>query len=264
MTAMASIFAVVTLPLFSSFGLEFFVDGVSDRVHTMGTAFLGLTMECSKCHDHKYDPITAKDYYQLFSFFNSINENGLYIHGNISPPPSLLLPNDAQEAELKKRKQRVAAAQQKLAQLDKDLGPKFQEWKTTLLPDDQLSLADQTGLFDFNKDQKKPLESRIQPPTGPENKDKNGKVIKPKPPSLSLADIHYTEGPKSHGSAIILDGDHQHPGVDGDSHEHGGRRAMANGVVESLAGGEVEVVAVLRVEVAMGQLVRNLDSQSDA
>ena len=187
--------------------LEFFVDGVSDRVHTMGTAFLGLTMECSKCHDHKYDPITAKDYYQLFSFFNSINENGLYIHGNISPPPSLLLPTEAQEADLQKRKQRVTVAQQKLAQLEKDLGPKFQEWKTALLPDDQLSLADQTGHFDFNKDQKKPLESRVQPPAGPEKKDKDGKVIKPKPLALGLANVQYTEGPKGHGSAVILDGD---------------------------------------------------------
>lgn len=198
--------------------LEFFVDGVSDRVHTMGTAFLGLTLECSKCHDHKYDPITAKDYYQLFSFFNSINENGLYIHGNISPPPSLLLPTDAQEAELKKRKQRVAAAQKKLAQLDKDLGSKFQEWKANALnptPSEggtppvprKLSLADLSGHFDFDKDHKQPLESRTPPPPGPVKKDKDNRLIKPKPPSLSLADIHYTEGPKGHGSAIILDGD---------------------------------------------------------
>ena len=198
--------------------LEFFVDGVSDRVHTMGTAFLGLTMECSKCHDHKYDPITAKDYFQLFSFFNSINENGLYIHGNISPPPSLLLPTEAQEADYKKRKQSVVTAQQKLARLEKDLRPQFEQWKSTILnptpPEEgttpspiKLTLADQTSLFDFNKEQKQALESRIQPPPGPEKKDKDGKIIKLKPLALKLANVQYTEGPKGKGSAVILDGD---------------------------------------------------------
>jgi len=189
--------------------LEFFVDGVSDRVHTMGTAFLGLTMECSKCHDHKYDPITAKDYYQLFSFFNSINETGLYIHGNISPPPSLLLPTEAQKADYKKRKEQVTAAQQKLAQLEKDLSPKFQEWKTTLPSIEQLALADLSGHFDFDKNHKFPLESRTPAPKqkGPGKKDKNGRLITPKPPTLKLAKVQYTEGPKGNGAAVILDGD---------------------------------------------------------
>ncbi len=51
---------------------------VADRNHTAGTAFMGLTLECSRCHDHKYDPITQKEYYQLFAFFNNIDEAGLY------------------------------------------------------------------------------------------------------------------------------------------------------------------------------------------
>ncbi|HKI33904.1 MAG TPA: DUF1549 domain-containing protein, partial [Gemmataceae bacterium] len=46
---------------------------VSDRVQTLGTAFLGLTLECTRCHDHKYDPFTMKDYYGLGAFFNSID-----------------------------------------------------------------------------------------------------------------------------------------------------------------------------------------------
>ena len=41
---------------------------------------LGLTMECARCHDHKFDPITQRDYYGLFAFFNSIDESGLYSH----------------------------------------------------------------------------------------------------------------------------------------------------------------------------------------
>ena len=55
---------------------EFRVDYVADRTQTVGTAFLGLTVGCARCHDHKYDPISQENYYQLFSFFNSTIERG--------------------------------------------------------------------------------------------------------------------------------------------------------------------------------------------
>ena len=59
---------------------EFRVEYVSDRTNTFGTAFMGLTVKCARCHSHKYDPITHEEYYRLFSFFNSIDESGLYSH----------------------------------------------------------------------------------------------------------------------------------------------------------------------------------------
>ncbi len=55
---------------------EFRVEYVADRTNTVGTAFLGLTVACARCHDHKYDPISQKDYFELFSFFNSTVERG--------------------------------------------------------------------------------------------------------------------------------------------------------------------------------------------
>lgn len=55
---------------------EYRVEYVADRVRTLGMAWLGLTMECSRCHDHKYDPVTAKDYYRLYAFFNQVPEWG--------------------------------------------------------------------------------------------------------------------------------------------------------------------------------------------
>ena len=71
---------------------EFRTEYVVDRVNTFGTAMLGLTMECARCHDHKFDPITQRDYYSMFAFFNSIDESGLYSHfTNATPSPSLLL-----------------------------------------------------------------------------------------------------------------------------------------------------------------------------
>ncbi|MEM9829975.1 MAG: DUF1553 domain-containing protein [Bacteroidota bacterium] len=55
---------------------EFRVEYVADRTNTLGAAFMGLTLACARCHDHKYDPISQKDYFQFFSFFNSTIERG--------------------------------------------------------------------------------------------------------------------------------------------------------------------------------------------
>ena len=65
---------------------EYRAEYVTDRTNTFGTAFLGLTFECAKCHDHKYDPISQKEYFQLFSFFNNVDEKGLIDYGEIPEP----------------------------------------------------------------------------------------------------------------------------------------------------------------------------------
>ena len=65
---------------------EWIVEYVADRVETMGTMFLGLTLTCSRCHDHKFDPLTQKDFYRLFAFFNNIDEAGLGPNNGNSPP----------------------------------------------------------------------------------------------------------------------------------------------------------------------------------
>ena len=71
---------------------EFRTEYVVDRVNTFGTSMLGLTVECARCHDHRFDPITQRDYYGLFAFFNNIDESGLYSHFTAATPsPSLLL-----------------------------------------------------------------------------------------------------------------------------------------------------------------------------
>jgi hypothetical protein len=56
---------------------EYRVEYVSDRTNTFGRAIIGISMECAKCHDHKFDPISQKDYYSLFAFFNNVKEVGL-------------------------------------------------------------------------------------------------------------------------------------------------------------------------------------------
>ena len=92
---------------------------ISDRVNTVGTAFLGLTMDCTRCHDHKYDPLTQRDYFSMAAFFSNIDEFGLYpyMHGDTVPSPSLALSNPNQEKQLAAHKAGVRKLEQEYAAL---------------------------------------------------------------------------------------------------------------------------------------------------
>jgi hypothetical protein len=78
---------------------EVYCRNVFDRVETFGQVFMALTFTCSRCHDHKYDPITQKDYYGLFALFNSLD--GSELDGNKKDPaPVVKVPAPAEKAEL--------------------------------------------------------------------------------------------------------------------------------------------------------------------
>lgn len=118
---------------------EFRVEYNADRVHTTAGAFLALTMECARCHDHKYDPISQKDYYRLFAFFNSTDESGLYSHFTdaIPSPTVLLYKDDAQEQQHKELKQAIQAKERELfAYSQASPNPDFEKWlgQTNALP----------------------------------------------------------------------------------------------------------------------------------
>ena len=103
---------------------EFRVEYVADRTHTFATAFLGLTFECCRCHDHKYDPFSQKEYYELFSFFNNIDEFGLYSYFTSSiPTPTLRITSEDQ-------KKKVTAAVENIAKLETELKKELESSKT--------------------------------------------------------------------------------------------------------------------------------------
>lgn len=78
---------------------EFYVRYAVDRTETVGVAFLGLTLGCAACHDHKFDPISQKEFYSLYAFFNNLTEKAM--DGNaLLPPPSMKLPTPEQQKEL--------------------------------------------------------------------------------------------------------------------------------------------------------------------
>ena len=79
--------------------LEYQTEYVVDRVNTMGTTFLGITVGCARCHDHKFDPILQKDFYKLYAFFNTVPERGLYEGKDgafVNAAPLVELPTPAQ------------------------------------------------------------------------------------------------------------------------------------------------------------------------
>lgn len=108
---------------------EYRVEYVTDRVQTFATAFLGLTFECARCHDHKYDPITQRDYYGLFAMFHNIDEAGLYSYFTQSPPtPTLWLADESTKERLAKLRAEVAAIEEKVETLKQSRAGAFAEW----------------------------------------------------------------------------------------------------------------------------------------
>jgi len=99
---------------------EYRVEYVADRTLTVGKAFLGLSVECARCHDHKYDPISQKDHYEMFAFFNSTDEMGTAVYGpGQVPGPTLLLTDTEREEVLSFIDQKIEEADIELLEIQK-------------------------------------------------------------------------------------------------------------------------------------------------
>jgi len=99
-----------------------------DRTETASTLWLGLTMSCARCHTHKYDPITHREYYGLYAFFNNLEE--AVMDGNQpNPEPFLKLPTAAQKSRLDALKQQVEAAESELARREPEAEAARKAWR---------------------------------------------------------------------------------------------------------------------------------------
>lgn len=175
---------------------EYRVEYIADRVQTVATAFLGLTFECSRCHDHKYDPITQKDYYGLFSMLQNIDEAGLYSFFTPSPPtPAMMLMDQP-------AKDKMAALKAKVADLGKP--------QSSLAPDlSRGELAHFT--FDELKGHKLTDSLHPSPPPVPqpkqEPKNKDAKKAKAPPDPAAVLKGENKLVPGKIGNAIQFTGD---------------------------------------------------------
>jgi hypothetical protein len=128
---------------------EFRTEYAADRVQTAGTAFLGLTLECARCHDHKFDPITQKDYFQMFAFFNNIDESGLYSHfTRATPSPTMLLYPAGAGAAHRGLREGIAATERGRGEAISASRPRFGEWRTWF-PVEEIEVPRPSAAFDF-------------------------------------------------------------------------------------------------------------------
>jgi hypothetical protein len=169
---------------------EFRTEYVVDRVNTFGTAMLGLTIECARCHDHRFDPITQRDYYSLFAFFNNIDESGLYSHfTNATPSPSMLLWPPGTEDEHRRLTAGMRELESKLQTLARAARAEFR---------------------------KRPQDTSIAPPAPIAHLAFDAVTGGKTPDSASSSSAELKDGPAPvAGSALRFSGDNSvvHPGV---------------------------------------------------
>jgi hypothetical protein len=152
---------------------EWRVEGVIDRVSTTSAVFLGLTLECCRCHDHKYDPITQKEFYSFSAYFNSVNELGTGPTGptdkGINIPPILKVPTPEQQQKLDGFASRLKELDVKTAEIRQtmpDRLAKFDVPGATLTEPEGLVLhIPLDGTIDATDADSKPISAKYIAPT---------------------------------------------------------------------------------------------------
>ncbi len=110
---------------------EYAVEYVVDRVDTTSTVWLGLTLGCARCHDHKYDPVTQKEYYELFAYFNNVPEKGkAFKYGN--SPPFVKAPTAEHEQHLRDMDAELARLREQQKEVLRKAADERREWERTL------------------------------------------------------------------------------------------------------------------------------------
>ena len=110
---------------------EWFVETVIDRVETTGLTWLGLTFNCCRCHDHKYDPISQKEFYQMYAFFNSVDEEGVLApsgKNGENTPPLFSLRTAAHKEEVAKRERQIAELENQVQKEKNNLSQLAVKW----------------------------------------------------------------------------------------------------------------------------------------
>ena len=125
---------------------EYAVEYVVDRVETTSTVWLGLTMGCTRCHDHKYDPLTQKEFYKIFAYFNNVPEKGkAFKYGN--SPPFIKAPTREQQRELQKLDKNLALAEKSFKGRQAGIDRAQKDWEKALSDSDRVDWLLHDGLI---------------------------------------------------------------------------------------------------------------------
>jgi hypothetical protein len=133
---------------------EYAVEYVVDRVETTSTVWMGLTLGCARCHDHKFDPFTQREFYQIYAFFNNVPEKGRAVKTGNSPP-YIVAPTRLQATERNRLRQAAAEAETAWMKRKADAAAPFDMWVRRHQPtDDDRDAGATRGLvaqFDFDE-----------------------------------------------------------------------------------------------------------------
>ncbi|MDR9410736.1 MAG: DUF1549 domain-containing protein, partial [Balneolaceae bacterium] len=130
---------------------EYRVEYVADRTNTTASAFLGMTMECARCHDHKYDPISQKEYFQFSAFFNNVNDAGQIPNEGMAGP-TILLPDSEANQQITYLEEQIQKQERELEKYTTTKSGGFSQWMNSGVGEQSLQPADD-GLVthvDFN------------------------------------------------------------------------------------------------------------------
>lgn len=111
---------------------EFLVEYAVDRVATTSTVWLGLTMGCARCHDHKFDPLQQKEFYEFSAFFNNIDERGKGFK-YVNSPPFITAPTNGQQQQIDELDERLAQARLDFAELEEEINAGQAQWEDALV-----------------------------------------------------------------------------------------------------------------------------------
>jgi mono/diheme cytochrome c family protein len=109
---------------------EWRIENCVDRVEVTSATFLGLTTGCARCHDHKYDPFSQKEFYQFFAFFNNIDEQGVYTETRGNVGPMLKVPTAEQIAGMAEADRKIAALKEQAEPKPGQADAVLEAWKT--------------------------------------------------------------------------------------------------------------------------------------
>ncbi|WP_109436808.1 DUF1553 domain-containing protein [Aquimarina sp. AU119] len=107
---------------------EFLIEYAGDRATTTGQALMGLTVACAKCHDHKYDPVSQKNYYEMTTFFNNVNESGQISWNDAMPTPTMLWTNEEEEKMLTYMENLVKETEVDIENTIQEISPEIDTW----------------------------------------------------------------------------------------------------------------------------------------
>ena len=125
---------------------EYAVEYVVDRVDTTATVWLGLTMGCARCHDHKYDPISQQDFYRVFAYFNNVPEYGRAIKEGNSPP-FIKAPTRYQRGQYTRLNRRLDQARQVWRGMRRQVNQQQRKWEVSLNSEQPIEWTVADGLL---------------------------------------------------------------------------------------------------------------------